>query len=178
MRYEAERRVVRPEVAQFGIERNGLLQGLVADGVASFNGEASDSGGLEKDDGIIAGKLSVAAGVVGRKVGVFRIGPVGSPINGAAITQQDAVRIERAIFVFEMTLHMVNSTLGMALGRWLGGAGEPALKEDGGGFRHNDDGVTNLAAEQICRGGLATARATGKGDAVRLRMMSGAVTLH
>jgi hypothetical protein len=48
-----------------------------------------------------------------------------------------------------MALDVEDGRLGMALSGRLGRTRKAALKEDGGGLWHNDDAVTNFAAEQI-----------------------------
>jgi hypothetical protein len=52
----------------------------------------------------------------------------------------------------------------------IGDAREAAREEHRGGFRHHDDKVADLAAEEVHRRGLAAARTAGQDDAIVVRV--------
>lgn len=99
MRDEGKVWVMGPEVAQFGIESDGLLEGLIADGIAAFDGGTADGGGFEKDDGIIASEFGRHGGMEGIEVGLAGAGPVGGAVDGATVAEEDAVWVEAEVFI-------------------------------------------------------------------------------
>jgi hypothetical protein len=166
VRDQGEVEVIGPERAEFCIESDGLLQRLVADGIAAFNGGTSDRGGLEKDDGIITGEFGLHGGLEGVEVDLAGAGPVGGTVDGATVAEEDAVGVEAEVFVFQVALDVVDRGLGMAEGGGLGGAWEAALEEDGSGFWNDDDGLTDLPAKEFGGGGFSAARAASECDAI------------
>lgn len=147
MRDEGEGGMLDPEGAEFGVKCDGLIKCLVADGIAAFNGGAADGGGLEENDGVIASQFVRHGGVERFKVGVAGTWPVGGAIDCATVAEEDAVGIKAEVFVFEVALHVIDGGLGVAQGGGLSGAGESALKEDGGGFGHDHDRVADFTAK-------------------------------
>lgn len=121
-------RVATPKSAQFGVEHDGLIQSLVAVGISTLNGATSDSGGFEKDNGVITGEFLLKGGVDAREVAFFGVRPVGGSIDRATVTKQNPSGIERVIFVLQMSLDVENGGLSVTLSRRLGSAGKATLE--------------------------------------------------
>lgn len=165
MRNEDEAVMLRPERAEFMVERDGLGVVLGANGVAGFDAQATGGGGLEKDDGVVAGELGGERGAYGVEEMVRLAGPVGRAIHGSAVAEEDALGIERGLDILKVALDVVDGALGGVDGGGFVGAREAAGEKQRGGLGDDDDLFADLAAEEIGGGGLAAAGSAGEDDA-------------
>lgn len=93
------------------VEVDGLLERLVADGVAAFDLEATEGGGFEEQDGIVAGEFVFQGGVEVGEETVGVVGPVGGAVDGAAVAEEDAVGVAGSLYLFEVFLDVVDGAL-------------------------------------------------------------------
>ena len=95
---------------------------------------------------------------------VGTLGPVGGSVDGAAVAQQHPVGIEIQLDLLGALLHLEDGSLGRTLHIVVADPWETAGEQRGRRLGHHHHGVTDLAPEQVGRGGLATARPTGEHD--------------
>ena len=111
MRHQEEARVAAPQPPKRLVEHQGLFAGLRAGGVPSLDVVAAGRRALEEYDRVVARKLVRVGRVHGSKEVVGLPRPVGGAIDGPAITEQDALRVQRALHVLQVSLHVKDGGL-------------------------------------------------------------------
>lgn len=121
---EDEVGVLLPELAESEVEGDGFVVGFRAGGIAAFDAHAAGGGGFEEDDGVVAGEFLCGSGAEAAEEAFWFAGPVGGSVDGAAVAEEDAVRVAGVLNVFEVALDLIDGALGGFDGEPCSASGE------------------------------------------------------
>ena len=168
MRHGDETRMPRPERPHLSIQRNCFLDRFIAHRIATFDRGTSDRGGFKRDHRIVTAKFRIDGAPDRAEIVMHFAGPIRRAVDGPAIAEQRASRIERCLHVLEVALHMEDRGPGEAPRMRFVGTREATLEEDRRGLGHERDAIADLAQP-------AEGRVEGVGaDAERRESLRGA----
>lgn len=146
-----ESRVLRPNGVKGGVELSGALGAFDANGITGRDFEPAYGSALEKDDAVISRELAVEARTEGRVEAVGTARPIGSPVERATVTEQDAAGFLGRVEALECPLHVINRGLSRFQGERVERSGESARKQERRRLRYEHHAVAELAPEEIRR---------------------------
>ena len=126
--------------------------------------ESLAGSGLEEHDGVVASELVLERRAHAGEELVGVAGPVRGAVDGSAVAQEHALRMDLRLDVLQVALDVEDRGLRGAHRAFGSRSRKAAREEDRRGLRHEGDPVAELAAKQVGGRRLAAARAARQHD--------------